>query len=79
MFFSCPLAVKTIIDNYMGVNMKKIVQQLNNYLLMTDDDLKHHSSLIQQELESRQLALTNKTIKDLRLDLIKLSNLKRDE
>ena len=63
----------------MGVNMKKIVQQLNNYLLMTDDDLKHHSSLIQQELESRQLALTNKTIKDLRLDLIKLANLERDE
>jgi len=63
----------------MGVNMKKIVQQLNNYLLMTDDDLKHHSSLIQQELENRQLALTNKTIKDLRLDLIKLANLKRDE
>ena len=63
----------------MGVNMKKIVQQLNNYLLMTDDDLKHHLSLIQQELESRQLALTNKTIKDLRLDLIKLANLKRDE
>jgi len=59
--------------------MKKIVQQLNNYLLMTDDDLKHHSSLIQQELENRQLALTNKTIKDLRLDLIKLANLKRDE
>tara|TARA_R110002012_G_scaffold53148_1_gene136655 strand:+ start:2478 stop:2669 length:192 start_codon:yes stop_codon:yes gene_type:complete len=63
----------------MEVNMKKIVQQLNNYLLMTDDDLKHHSSLIKQELESRQLALTNKTIKDLRLDLIKLANLKRDE